>query len=153
MYTFISQERFTIRGPATGGFTTTTTQGKNAWLELPDYQDAVAWLTVSEMTVTGSLQIGYQTAPTADDGLFAMMSGPVNAVPFTPSLGVTVTPLVKELVNAPLGRWFRWQLLVSSTSVWDITFRLYVSANCLGAKGGWQDTRGIRTPSPSEEPS
>jgi hypothetical protein len=119
------------------GTVTTFSQGHNAWLELPKYPDAVAWLDVHELTLpgTGTLSMSYQTSPTADDSLFVALSGPLATIPFAPSLGVTVTPLLKDLLTVPLAHWFRWQLTVSSPSaMWDITFRLFISANCLSPR-------------------
>jgi hypothetical protein len=130
MHTFLSQDLVTIRGP-TGN--TTITQGHNAWLELPEYPDIVAWLDVHELTpgAAGTVQMGYQTAPTADDTSFLALSSTLITVPLTVTVGVTATPLLKDLLTVPLAKWFRWQLTASSMGTWDITFRLFVAANCL----------------------
>lgn len=134
MHSFISQDLVTIRGSSS---TTTITQSEHAWLELPEYPNAVAWLDVREITTGGgTVQIAYQTAPTADESLFVPLYGPSTlTLPFTPSLGITVSPLLKDLLYAPLARWFRWQLTASgTTSSWDITFRLFVAAHRAKAK-------------------
>jgi hypothetical protein len=132
MYTFVSQDLVTIAGPGTAGLV--TTQSEHAWLELPGFPNAVAWLQVFDLNVnSGVVAISYQTAPTADEGLFQPMYGPQTSVPFTPTIGVTVTPLVKDLMTVPLGRWFRWQLTTAGTfsGAWNITFRLYLAAHSL----------------------
>ena len=132
MRTLIAQELVTIRGGAAAGI---ITQSQHAWLELPDYPNAVAWLDVREVTVpTGAtVSMTYQTAPTADDGDFTSLAGPLstNALPFTPMVGVMVTPLIRDLLSVPLSRWFRWQLTASGSfaSPWDVTFRLFVAAH------------------------
>jgi hypothetical protein len=134
MRTFIAQDFVTMRGSTNG----TITQGRNGWLELPEYPDAVAWLDVREVTTGGgTITMGYQTAPSEDDSAFTAITGPVtaNTVPFTATVGVTVTPLLKDLLTVPLAHWFRWQLAASGTSgTWDITFRLFIAANCLSPR-------------------
>lgn len=134
MHTFVAQDFVTIRGPADG----TLTQGHNAWLDLSKYPDAVAWLDVRALTTGGgTISMGYQTAPTADESSFTAISGPIaaNTVPFAVGVGVTVTPLLKDLLTVPLARWFRWQLTALGTSsTWDITFRLFLAANCLSPR-------------------
>jgi hypothetical protein len=134
MHTFVAQDYVTIRGPGNG----TITQGQNGWLELPEYPDAVAWLDVREVTTgSGTITMGYQTAPTANDSSFTAITGPLtgNTVPFTVATGVTVTPLLKDLLTVPLAHWFRWQLSASGTSgTWDVTFRLFLAANCLSRR-------------------
>jgi hypothetical protein len=141
MHSIVSQDWVTIRGQSASE-PATITQGTNGWLELAAYQDVVAWLDVRELTLSGgTVQMAYQTAPSADESLFAMMSGPLATVPFSPSVGVTVTTLLKQQLTAPLARWFRWQLTTSGTfsTAWDITFRLFLSANVLG-----MNARGAR---------
>jgi hypothetical protein len=131
MHTHCAQEFVTIRGSSA----TTITQGHNAWLDLSHYTDLVAWLEVRGLTVpNGSVTISYQTAPTADETSFVAMTSPVATIPFSLSLGVTVTTMQKLLMTVPLTRWFRWQLVSTSTSTWDVTFRLFLSANCLSSR-------------------
>jgi hypothetical protein len=137
MYTFVSQDLVTMRGPSSA----VITQGNSAWLDLAEFQDVVAWLEVLELTTAQYVNISYQTAPTADDSLFVPISGPLMTMPFNIATVVTITPLLKELLGvpplssplgAPLARWFRWQLIGGPTAgTWDVTFRLFVSANCL----------------------
>jgi hypothetical protein len=130
MRTHLAQEFVTIRGPGVG----TLTQSHHAWLHLPEVPSAVAWLDVRELNASGgTVQMGYQTAPTADETSFMALSGPTTTVPFTPSVGVTVTPLVKDFLTVPLARWFRWQITATGTfsATWDITFRLFLATHCL----------------------
>jgi hypothetical protein len=48
-----------------------------------------------------------------------------------------VTPLLKDFLTVPLAHWFRWQLAATGTSgTWDITFRLFLAANCLSGRNG-----------------
>ncbi len=150
MKSFLSQDFLTLRGSAAG----TITQGEQGWLDLPGVSNAVAWLDVKEITLGGgTVQVSFQTSPEQDDSLFVPMTGPTTTVPFSPSLGVTVTPLLKELLGfgnglgyatgAPLSRWFRWQIIASGTfsSTWDITFRLFLAAHCLTPGHQRQDQR------------
>ena len=135
MFTLISQDLVTIRGPGA----TTISQSHHAWLELPVSPNAVAWLDVREVNNgSGTVSMGYQTAPRADESLFVAISGPITTVPFAAAVGVTVTPLIKDLLNVPMARWFRWQITATSSSAWDITFRLFVAAQCLKPGHGRQ---------------
>jgi hypothetical protein len=142
MHCFLAQDWVTVRGAQSG--VTSITQGEHGWLDLSDYEDTVAWLDVKEFSAPGgTLSMAYQTAPLKDSSLFVAISGPLVTVPFAVASGVTVTPLLKDSLGtltppgvvSPLARWFRWQLTVSGTltGAWDVTFRLFVAANCLGA--------------------
>jgi hypothetical protein len=137
METFLVQDFVTIRGPGV----TTVTQTSESWLRLPDVPNAVAWLQVTELTTNGgTVKMSYQTAPVEDEGMFVALAGPATTVPFAPSVGVNVTPLLKDLLGfsfgsglgtgSPLAGFFRWQLVASGTfsGAWDITFRLWLSA-------------------------
>jgi hypothetical protein len=152
---FLVQDFVTIRGLGTQ----TITQGRNGWLELPDVLNAAAWLEVREIGAGGgTLTMGYQTAPEADDSLFVALGGPTVTMPFTPTQGVTVTPLLKDLLGngnlaspftalstaAPLLGWFRWQIAGTGSSTWDITFRLYLAAHCLTPGQGRTEPQYLR---------
>jgi hypothetical protein len=135
MHSLIAQDWVTIRGAVPG----TVTQSEHQWLDLEGYENVIAWLQVEEISTP--VQIAYATSPTKDDGLFALMGTPFNTYPLTAALGVTVTPLIKELCVNPLGRWFRWEIIGGGNG-WDITFRLFLAANCAclkDARGGQHD--------------
>jgi hypothetical protein len=122
MRSLIAQDWVTIRGAVAG----TVAQSEHQWLDLTGYENVIAWLQVEE--VTGTVQMAYATSPTQDDGLFALM-GTYNTFPITVATGVTVTPLIKDLCTNPLGRWFRWEVVATGNG-WDVTFRLFLAANC-----------------------
>lgn len=124
MYSFMLSNWTTVRVQST---ITTVKQGESTWLDLDGFQDVVAYLDVREFSPGGGtgLTLTYQTAPTKDDGLFAALTTGV-AISAT---GVTITKMLKS-TTAPLARWFRYQLSVTGpTGPWDMTFRIWVSAN------------------------
>src|ERR1700722_6577670 len=110
----------------------TLTQPSTDWLDLTPYQDIIAWLEIKEFTPTATNipTLAYQTSPTMDDALFFNMATPVIA-----ATGVTTTIMLKDAMPAgfpPCGRWFRWQIIVSGSVAWDLTFRIWIAANRIG---------------------
>lgn len=108
----------------------TVAQGEPFWLDLSAYRDAIAWLHVAALYVSGgdvSVRLSYETAPTADEALFALVGGPIVLQANT----VTVTQMLGSIANPPLARLFRWKLSVSgaTSSTWDATFRVLVALN------------------------
>jgi hypothetical protein len=129
MDAYLLQDWTTRRGATTVG---TLTQAETDWLELRTYQDVVGWLEVKEFTPTsGNIPtIAYQTSPSKDDSLFFPMAPPI-----TVTTGVTTTPMLKTAIATtytPLGRWVRWQIVVSGGVAWDLTFRIWIAANRIG---------------------
>jgi hypothetical protein len=127
MYSYLLQDWTTLRGDVS---VTALSQGENGWLDLSAFQDVVAWLQVKEVTPTsGSLQLAYQTAPTKDDALFVAMA-PALAIA---GPGLTTTAMLKFTTATPLTRWMRWQIALTSAAAWDVTFRIFLACNAVGA--------------------
>jgi hypothetical protein len=127
MHSYLSQDLITMRGATS---VTTITQAEGAWLDLFAYEDIVCWLDVKEVTTGGgTVQMSYETSPSKDDSLFVAMPTPLTLG----TLGLTPTAWVLSALTTfqvPLARWFRWKLMASGgTLSWDVTFRLWVSAN------------------------
>ena len=146
MHSHVLQDFTTIRG----AYNITVTQSENAWLDLEEYEDAIAWIDIREVTfATGSTQINFnlQTAPIKDEVLFTnMISGGYGVT------GVPTGPVIQKFIMSlssgttfpyPLGRHLRWQLSpVGGTSgVWDMTFRVLLCANHIGASRSAQIRR------------
>ncbi len=125
MHAYTLQDWTTIR--AASGLNTIT-QEEGGWLDLAPYQDVVFWIDTKSSTATPT--ITFQTSPSKDDVLFvAVVAG--YAMPIA---GVTAPVVVSAPMTAasvPLARYLRWQL-TSSTTPWDATFRVLVSANSPG---------------------
>jgi hypothetical protein len=131
VYCFTLQDWTTVRGSSA---VLSFVSGENDWLDLGGFQDVVAWLEVKEFTPTSGtvLEILYDTSPTKDELLFANMLSP-----FAVAIGLTVTPLLKDTASVPLARWLRWHIVQSGpAAAWDITFRVLVAANRIGARTG-----------------
>jgi|HubBroStandDraft_1064217.scaffolds.fasta_scaffold03873_5 hypothetical protein len=126
MRAFVLQDWVTIRGAA--GLASVI-QNEASYAQLDAFQDVIFWLQASEVTVGGgTVTMNYETAPIKDESLFTAMSGGSFSVT-TGTLTPKVTPV---LLNSaiPVAKWVRWHLTTSSTStVWDITFRLLLVAN------------------------
>jgi hypothetical protein len=125
MHAFLLQDWVTIRGQSPS--MSPVTQSEAGWLDLDAYDDVVAWIDVKEQSATGggTLSILLQTAAEAEDDEFLTMLTQAAS-----SLGVTVTPVLKATASVPLLRCVRWQLSVSGLgSPWDVTFRVWVTAN------------------------
>jgi hypothetical protein len=100
-----------------------TTQSEQNWLDLSAYRDVILWLDTREQS--GSPQLSYQTAVAKDEALFTTITT------VSPSVGITLTPILQDTASIPVARWFRWQL---SGSGGDITFRIWVAANKPGRR-------------------
>jgi hypothetical protein len=125
---FLLQDWVTVQGSSA---VTVLTQGENGWLDLSAYQDIVGWLDVKEFSATPL--VGYQTSCTKDDALFVTMAPP-GGLPTSPTTGVTTTALLKGFATPPLARWLRWQIAVSPSAAWSITFRIFIAANRIGSR-------------------
>ena len=121
------QDWITVRG----GLRTVVMPTASQWLDLPDHDDLLLMLDVRE--VTGTVTMAYQTAPSKEDGAFQslLLTGP-----FTVAVTASGTPQVNlprldrflaAYTPVPIGRHIRWQL-TSSSSTWDVTFRLWAAA-------------------------
>jgi hypothetical protein len=116
----LAQDWVTARGSAAG---TTVTQQESEYVDLGPYQDAVAFIEVSD--VSGSPNLEFQTSPTRDDNLFKQIDG---AVSFVPSVAVTTKVMRYSAVSVPLARFFRWKV-TTAAGAWSLTFRIWLSPN------------------------
>jgi hypothetical protein len=118
------QDWTTVRGSSS---VITFTPGEDNWVDLGEYKDVVAWLEVKEFTPApgaSTLVLAYETAPTKDDALFTAITG------VAISVGVNVTPIIRDCVTVPPARWFRWELgLFGTAAAWDVTFRIVLAVN------------------------
>jgi len=129
MYSFLLQDWITIRRASSG---TSVTQSEDCWLDLTGFQDIVAWLDVKSFTASGAtVQVAYQSATTKDEAFFLGLTSPIVIT----QTGLNVTAIRKDTTATPLARWLRWQLSISGspTATWDATFRIFISANCIGS--------------------
>lgn len=121
MYPFLLQDWVTLQSSVK-----TITQTEPLWLDMSNYLDFVAWLEVKQVsTSAGTLSLGYQTCPTKDDSLFLSMNDTTVAL----TAGVQVAVLLRDTALCPLTKWLRWQLIASTTSTWQITFRIWITAS------------------------
>ena len=130
MHSFVLQDWITVRGVITTPGQIIT-QGESGWLDLAPYQDVSFWLDVREFTPPSSPvpTIVFQTSPIKEDGLFQNMVSPISLT-LTPSNPSRV-PITTS--QTPVARYVRWQLQgTTSGTVWDVTFRVLVSADGLG---------------------
>ncbi len=132
MYTFLLQDWITMRAMSA---ITVINQNEAGWLDLSGFQDFVAWADVKGITSgggTGAPVLTYQTSPSKDDTLFT-----IPAEGGAGLLGVNITPVIQSSSSTvtPLARWLRWQMQnTGQTSTWDMTFRIFVSANAGGGR-------------------
>ncbi|MGO9837504.1 MAG: hypothetical protein ACLP1X_25210 [Polyangiaceae bacterium] len=131
MRAFVLQDWLTIRGAST---VTSVIMNETQYAQLDAYQDAIFWLQVSEVTLGGAaaVTLNYETAPLKDESLFSSMAtAPITTVAMSPP---TITKvLLSQNPAVPLSRWVRWRLVQSSSTGWDVTFRLLLVANQLFA--------------------
>jgi hypothetical protein len=127
------QPLITLRGAAS---VTTIAQPETGWLDLRMFRDLVAWLDVREVASTGggaTLVLNYQTSPTKDDPATGSLLTTMASVTISAGAGLTVTPMLRDLITNPLARWLRWQLVAASqTATWDATFRIWIAASMPG---------------------
>ena len=123
MHTLILQDWTTIKGTGSGSGASIV-QNATDWLDVTSYQDVVIWLQVAE-TSGSSVSIAFETAPTADEGLFTAVTAAttLNAAPAPVIISVFIMA-----ATTPIARYLRWHLTCSSGS-WDATFRVFVAAN------------------------
>src|SRR5262249_48349564 len=80
---------------------------------------------------SASVQVVFETSPSADEGNFTALAPPVTfgtAAPFVPaSTTPTVVRSVRSRVTANLARYVRWKIVPSTTGLWDLTFRVRVT--------------------------
>jgi hypothetical protein len=118
---FLLTDWTTIAGTGSSSVTQPSTQ----WLDLPDYEDAVFFLEVKE--ITGSVTLAYETGPTCEDRLF------VPTIPaFTLAAGRQVDRSLFSTGGFPLCRYLRWKLSGAGTPGWDCTFRIWIAAYTFG---------------------
>lgn len=123
MRSVLMQDWTTIRGSGT----TAVVQTKSDWLDLEPFADAIFWIETTEVTSpgAGTLNLTFETAPSADESLFAPLDSLVGLQ------GSTVYPARKLFMNAtpnvPLARYLRWNLSGSTAGTWDVTFRIYLT--------------------------
>ncbi len=134
MHSFVLQDWVTIRGSSSGQ---TILQSSTDYLDLQDFEDAVAWVEVREITSAGgTISLAVQSAPLKENAFFT----PNNVSPTSlTTVGVAVVPMVLNdlkptntngVIAMPLSRWLRWLVASAGTSgTWDITFRVLVVAH------------------------
>jgi hypothetical protein len=129
MYCYLLQDWITVRGAPTPPVT--FTQPENGYFDASGFQDIVIWLDIKEGSFGsgGSLAMAYQTAATKDEMFFVTMGSVQNAS----AAGITTTAMLKDTTPVPIARWLRWQVQVSSGTVWDMTFRIFCALNAIGA--------------------
>jgi hypothetical protein len=137
MHDFVLQDFTTIRGAYT---VTTVTQSEHQWLDLEDYEDLVAWIDIREVSFASgysTITLNLQTAPIKDEVLFTTMPSSGLAVTSSTTLATAhIQPVIMSntSLQVPLGRFVRWQLVTGGSSgTWDMTFRVLVCANQVGA--------------------
>lgn len=134
MHSFVLQDWITIRGSSSGQ---TIAQSSNDYLDLEDFEDAVAWIEIREITSAGgTVLFGVQSAPVKENIFFSPNN--VSAT-FVSTVGVSVIPMVlndlkptstSNVIAMPLSRWLRWIVTAFGTSgAWDITFRVLIVAH------------------------
>ncbi len=137
MYTFLLQDWVTIRSASN---ITTINQSASGWLDLSGFQEIVGWIDVKGTTPGGgTISVVFQSAPTQDEALMTALVSNLSEnglIPISP--GVTVASmLLNGVVNPPpsMSRWLRWLLFNQSpTATWDVTFRMFISANAGGGR-------------------
>lgn len=134
MRSFVLQDWLTIRGSSSGQ---AIAQSSSDFLDLEEYEDAVAWIEIREMTTaSGTITVAVQSSPVKE----AIFFSPNNVTaPFASSVGVTVAPIVLNdlkvttvsgVAAMPLSRWLRWLVSsVGTSGTWDVTFRVLVVAH------------------------
>ncbi len=126
MYAQLLCDWTTVKGTSS---TSPVIQGEDQYLDLAAYQDACFWVDVR--SVTGTVTLNLETAPTKDEGYFKAM---ISATGLT-TLAAAATPTAySALVSSaavPLARWVRWKL-ISASANWDVTMRIWVSLNAPG---------------------
>lgn len=110
------------------GSNNTVTQGEDQWLDLAPFQECVFWIDVRELSPTGNISLNIQTSPCKDEVYFKNMFPTITAVA-QPS--PVANKALLDSAPVPLARWVRWQLS-STAAPWDITMRIWVSANSPG---------------------
>lgn len=129
MHSFLMQDWITVRGP---GASTIVSQSESEYLDMRPFQDVVFWVDVRSVTLQASttVSINFETAPAKEDGLFVAMR---SAAPFTAGSQTTQTfPALLTSASVPVSRWMRWKVTATSTTQWDITFRIWASAGLSG---------------------
>lgn len=128
------QPLITLRGASS---VTTIVQPESGWLDLGMFRDIVAWLDVREVTSTGggSVVLNYQSSPTKEDPATGSLFATMASVTISSAAGVTVTPMLADVITNPLARWLRWQLVATSqTAMWDATFRICIAGSAQGQR-------------------
>jgi hypothetical protein len=115
---FCLTEWRTIRGSST---IATITQGESEWLDLGEYDDAMFYLEVGE--VSGTVTLTYQTCPSKDDLSFQAMLPPIAM-----ATGARVDRVLGKYALVPVARYVRWQL-TGSGSPYDATFQILIGAS------------------------
>jgi hypothetical protein len=124
MHTFILQDYTTIRGISGG----TVIQNESGWLDLSAYEDLVVWTDIRE-TSGGTITLDFMTSPTKDESLFTNM---ISSITFgTGVASIRQDKILMSSATVPVARYVRWRLL-GPAAAWDVTFRVYVSANSPG---------------------
>jgi len=105
---------------------TSITQSASTWLDLPDVEDVQLTLDVKEASAgANSVTMNYETGATRQDSGFVPL-----VAPFAMATGVRVDQAPFAIAMNPFARFLRWRLTASSAgSVWQATFRIWVSAH------------------------
>lgn len=122
------QDWVTIEGTAA---TSPVSQSATRWLNLEGYTDAIFWLEVQSLSVSGTeLYMNYETAPASDPTLFTPM---VSEFLMTLSVTPTITKvLLSQNPTLPVTGLVRWRIRQNAAGAWRITFRIH----CLGKRKG-----------------
>ena len=131
MYGFVLQDWITVRS----NVGTSIVQNESDWLGFSSFQDIAFWIDVRGVNPTSgnAIVLDLQTAPTKDEILFKAMTG----CTVNPLVTGSPLPIAKCLISAnpaiPLSTWVRWVLTPTNATLWDVTFRILVSANRVAA--------------------
>jgi len=103
----------------------TITQGEEAWLDVGDYEDAIFYLDVREVTAANTVNLYYQTSPSKEDASFVN----IYSIALTPTATTQTTQRVLAKYSAvPIARYVRWQIAgLAGTGTFDATLRIHVA--------------------------
>lgn len=138
-HTVCVQDWITISGDAGQRIT----QAESDWIQVPSFQDVVAYCEISSLSSGGGATLDLQTSPTKDESFFGaaisggspyLVSFPLSITSFTSGVQNLQVVHWASATNQPLARFVRWRLICASTAPTTVTFRLYLSLN----QAGWR---------------
>jgi hypothetical protein len=130
MHTLVLQDWCTVGGQETSP--TTLIQERGGWLDTTPYQDLIFYLDVAQVNpVFTTITMTYETSPIEDDAYFT---------PVVAAFNLTVTGAIRRddarltQATTAVAKYVRWKVTAPSTTTpWDTTFRVLVSANAPGS--------------------